>query len=288
MVIEVGILFAITSMLSWGIADFFAKKAVDKIGYTKSLLINQLIAFVPLFIYSSLFFDFHRISLNLVFIIALTAFSGVIGYLYFYKGLQKGNISIVSPIASSWVVVTILLSILIFGEKLTSLQVIGIIAIFIGIFLTSTNLKEFRKGIKKGLSSGFSEAIIAMIAWGISFFLLKPIVDTTGAVVAALFVRAMMLLFMFSWIRVIRIKISFPTKLVFVFLIVSGLLDVLGLITYNIGITTEFVSIVSSISAIFPAVTIILAYIFLKERIVGNQKIGIVAILSGLVIISLV
>lgn len=57
---------------------------------------------------------------------------------------------------------------------------------------------------------------------------------------------------------------------------------------YNLGVTTAFVSIVSPIAATFPAVTIVLAYIFLKERVVNSQKVGIVAVLAGLILISLV
>ena len=33
MAADLGILLAITAMLSWGVADFLAKKAIDKIGY---------------------------------------------------------------------------------------------------------------------------------------------------------------------------------------------------------------------------------------------------------------
>ena len=37
MALDLGILLAITAMISWGIADFFAKKAIDKIGYKTSI-----------------------------------------------------------------------------------------------------------------------------------------------------------------------------------------------------------------------------------------------------------
>lgn len=288
MAIEVGIIFAIVTMLSWGVADFLAKKAIDRIGYTRSLLINQSIALGPIFVYAILFFNIPEISASLILITIATAFLGLVGYLSFYKGLQKGNISVVSPITSSWAVITTLLAIVIFGETLSSLQIVGVLGIFIGIFLTSTNLKEFKKSIRQGTSNGVLEAIIAMVAWGLTFFLVKPIVDAAGPVMAVLFLRAIMLVFLFSWVRVSRTKIGIPTKLIFLFLIGSGLLDVFGFVTYNIGITTEFLSVVSPIVAIFPAVTIMLAYVFLKERLVNNQKIGIVAILAGLVLISLI
>lgn len=202
--------------------------------------------------------------------------------------MKKGNVSVVSPITSSWAVVTTLLASIIFKEILTPLQIVGIAIIFIGIFLASTKLKELKKSIKQGASNGVLEAVIAMFAWGLTYTLNKPLVDLAGPIMSILFIRILSFLFLFSWIGMVRVKVTFPTKWIFLLLIGSGLLDVIGLITYNFGITTEFVSIVSPIAATFPAVTIILAYIFLKEKLVNNQKIGIVAILTGLVLISLI
>lgn len=288
MAIEIGILFAIVSMLSWGIADFFAKKSIDKIGYTKSLLFNQAISLGPIFIYAMLFAKFPTFTTSLLLISIVGAFTGIAGYLYFYKGLQKGNISIVSPLTSSWAVITSLLSIFIFGEQLTSIQIAGIVAIFAGIFLTSTNLKDLKNSINKGKTNGVFEALLAMIAWGISFVLLKFVVNMAGPIWATLLGRAIGIFFIFSWVGVSKTKIDFPPKTIFLFLAIAGFLDVIAFTTYNIGITTEYVSIVSPIAAIFPAVTIILAYIFLKERVLNNQKIGIIAILIGLLLISIV
>jgi uncharacterized membrane protein len=65
------------------------------------------------------------------------------------------------------------------------------------------------------------------------------------------------------------------------------LLDFSGFLTFNLSLTTEFVSIVGPIAATYPAVTVMLAYVFLKERVANNQKIGIAAILTGLALISL-
>ena len=117
MALEIGILFAVTSMLSWGLADFFAKKAIDKIGYVRTLLMNQFIALGPILVYTILSSSLPKISIELAGITIAASFFGIVGYLYFYKGLQNGKISIVSPITSSWAVVTVLLSFFIFGES---------------------------------------------------------------------------------------------------------------------------------------------------------------------------
>jgi uncharacterized membrane protein len=46
------------------------------------------------------------------------------------------------------------------------------------------------------------------------------------------------------------------------------------------------VSIVTPIATSSPAVTIVLAHIFLNERVRLHQRIGIVAIIAGIVILS--
>ena len=56
---------------------------------------------------------------------------------------------------------------------------------------------------------------------------------------------------------------------------------------YAFGIRGEQVSIIVAIVAAFPLVTIVLARIFLKERLVLNQALGIASVITGLILISL-
>ncbi|MGA2681896.1 MAG: hypothetical protein ABSF44_08870 [Candidatus Bathyarchaeia archaeon] len=44
MAFDYGILLAITAMIGWGFADFFAKIVTDKVGYKTSTVINQIIS----------------------------------------------------------------------------------------------------------------------------------------------------------------------------------------------------------------------------------------------------
>jgi drug/metabolite transporter (DMT)-like permease len=287
MALEIGILFAITAMLSWGTADFFAKKAIDKVGYKTSLLLNHLVAFIPLLILSVLFFKLPPLSIELILITILAGILGIIAYIFLYRGFQKGNVSVVSPISASWSVITTLLAVFLFQETLTPLQIMGIITVFIGIFFASTNFAELKKSISQGRSSGVSDGLISMIAWGITYTLLRPITLAFGPIIALLFLRITAITILFSYTQINKTKISFPTRLIFIFIASAGLLDLLGFAAFNFSITTSFLSIAGPVAATYPAVTVVLAYFFLKEKVVGNQKIGIVAILAGLALISL-
>ena len=287
MILEIGILFAITTMLSWGVADFFAKKAIDNTGYRASLIISHSVTLVPIFIFAILFFRVPSFTADLVFIILVTGVLFFIGYIFLYRGFQKGNLSVVSPISASWAIITTLLAVFLFKEQLTPLQIIGIAGVFVGVFLASTNLAELKKSIKHGRHNGVMDGVLSMIAWGITYALIKPIVAAAGPIMTLLLVRVVAISALFSWVGLTKTKISLPARLIFLFLIIAGLLDFLGFMTFNFSITTEFVSIVSPIAATYPAVTVVLAYIFLKERVTTNQKIGIAAILTGIALVSL-
>ena len=287
MALDIGILFAVTAMLSWGVADFLAKKAIDKIGYKTSIVINQVVAFVPVVIFAILFFKMPSLSIDLDALTAVAGISGIFGYIFLYRGFQKGNVSVVAPITASWSVVTTLLAFFLFQEALTPIQIVGIIFVFIGVFFASTNFAEFKNSIKQGRSAGAIDGIISMIAWGISYALLRPIVSVVGPFMALLLLKLLAMATLFSWTGVTKTKIAFPTKMVFLFIATAGILDFLGYTTFNLSLTTQLVSIVGPIAATAPAVTIVLAYFFLKERVVSNQKLGIIAILAGLVLISL-
>ena len=287
MALNLGILLAITAMLSWGVADFLAKKAIDQIGYKTSIVLNQLVAFVPVTVCAILFFKMPNITGELVAITFFAGITGVIGYIFLYRGFQKGNVSVVAPITASWSVITVLLAFFLFGETLTSIQIVGIIAVFIGIFFASTNLAEIKKSFEQGRSAGTLDGVVAMIAWGISYALIKPITTQVGPIMALVFLKILGVATLVSWTAATKIKIFLPAKAVFLFIAFAGLLDFFGFLTFNFSLGTQFVSIASSIVATAPAVTVALAYVFLKERIVTNQKFGIMAILVGLVIIAI-
>jgi len=287
MALNSGILLAITAMLGWGVADFLAKKVIDQIGYRTSILLNQVVAFVPVLLIAALFFKAPSFSPGLIGITVLAGASGVIGYVFLYRGFGKGNVSVVTPITSSWSVITVLLACFFFAETLTLLQIVGIVAVFTGIFFASTNFAELKRSFKQGRSAGAVDGLIAMVAWGISYVLLKPITSAVGPIMALLYIKILTVAALFSWMGASVRKISLPTKMIFLFIAAAGLLDFFAFLAFNVSLSTQFVSVSSAIVATSPAITIALAYVFLKERLVSNQKLGIIAILVGLVLISI-
>jgi len=227
MVIAVGVLFAFVTMLSWGTADFFAKRAVDKIGYVPALLINQSIALAPICFFALVSSSLPVLSADMLLIILVTGMLGLTGYFYMYKGFKKGNLSVVSPISASWFIVTTLIATLIFAEAITPLRIIAIVNVFIGVFLTSTNLSEFRHSIRQVKYNGVQEALLSMVAWGFAFAFIKPIVDVAGPIIALMFSRLIAGSTLFLWVEATKTKILRPSRAILIILLITGLLDAL-------------------------------------------------------------
>jgi drug/metabolite transporter (DMT)-like permease len=76
---------------------------------------------------------------------------------------------------------------------------------------------------------------------------------------------------------------KFPVKL----LLLIGVFDMAGFLSYSYGVAGAYASIVAPIGSAFALVSILLAKIFLKEKISLNQMIGMAAIVSGVVLIAI-
>src|SRR4030042_2424846 len=126
-----GILYGLFTMLFWGMAIFLAALVSRKIGNILTLFWMQLFGFLVGVIYSLLNFNLLSSTLTSSLIITLFFIASfqVIAYLAFYKGLEKGQVSLVSPLGASWGLITAILSIIFFKEVLKTSQLFAILLI---------------------------------------------------------------------------------------------------------------------------------------------------------------
>ena len=273
-------------MLAWGVADFFAAKAVRKSSVFKTYFWSQSIALTIYLLAFLLFFEFPAISLVTFGIILICAFLGITSVMSFYKCLQIGTVSIISPISAAFWVVTVILSLIVLNETLTALQTISIGIIILGGILASFKYHDLIKLRLKNITAGVGYAIYAMFAWGVLFVLLDILIADLGWFLPILLLVSIEIFCLLSYSGTVRKNISF-LKNVALFVFLVGVLEAIAFLSLGFGISLEHTSIVAPIISAFPAITIILATIFFKEILELNQKVGIVAVLAGLVLLAL-
>jgi uncharacterized membrane protein len=281
--ISQGIVFGIVSMLSWGCSDFFVAKSARKTDPFKAFLWSQTIALTLMF---PIFFKFFEVPKFTASIIGLVLASGVLTVIAnwsFYKALRVGKVAIVMPVESCWAVVTVFLSIALLNEVLTTLQISGVIFAIGGAVLVSFKWKDIIK--LKNRAKGVNYAVVAAAAYGADFILIDMMTEKIGWFLPILLIGIVTAIYLLIYSRIEKIDISFP-KNAAIFIALVGLLDTVAYLAYSLGVTSEYGSIVAPIGAASPAVSVILARIFFRERIHSNQQIGVVSVLIGLFLLS--
>src|SRR4051812_36014873 len=95
-------------MLGWGTADFFAKKAIDKIGDIVALVWAHIAGSLLLLVFLLAFLLTHRVALAMpasqIDWLGTGFFGALQGavYLFVYIGFGKGQISILNPLFASF------------------------------------------------------------------------------------------------------------------------------------------------------------------------------------------
>lgn len=188
------------------------------------------------------------------------------------------------PVASCWAVVTVFLSLTLLHEVLTATQAVGISLAIGGAVLVSFKWKDLMRF--RNHTKGLKYAIIAALAFGSDFVVIDLLVSEIGWFLPIFLVCIITAFFLFAYSGAAKKDISFP-KNILLFIILVGVLDTVAYLSYSTGVTSEYAAIVAPIGAASPAVSIILARIFFKEKLHFNQKIGAISVLAGLILLSL-
>lgn len=286
--VSVGVLLALIPLFGWGFADLIARFAVEKEHYYKVLFYSQALG-IPITLLTIFFLGgFNPLSPSLIPHVFVLGFLWTMGFLFYYKAILAGKLSIVSPVAASWALIPVFFGVFVFGNQITFLTGTGIVLSIFGVILASTSFSEVRKYKKAFLMDGVPYALAAMLSWGFMFAFLGDVVDGLGPFMPVLILKSLLILFLAFLAPLTGKSISFPVRSVFPLIFLNGLFEVIAFLGFNYSLQTEFISVVSPVAAAFPAVTVVLAHYFLKERIELNQKIGILLILLGLIFLAII
>lgn len=279
MALTLGIIFGLLAMLGWGLSDFLSKNAVNRIGAYKTFFYFYSTGAIITIILFTFFPKFSKLSAFLIFLFLIEAFLNLLGCVFFYKGMEKQKVSIVSPIVACNPVIVVLLSYFLLKEIIALPQIIAFILMISGLILISWE-KKYKIESKKGIYLALS----AMLIFGFSVFIFGYLIKTTNWLFALMIGRILTWVFSFSFFKLK--KISFKVKSIIPLLILIGVLDIGAVISFSMGVSVSFVSLVSVISSLYPLIVLILSRIFFKEKLNLYQKIGVIIILLGLVLIS--
>jgi drug/metabolite transporter (DMT)-like permease len=304
-----GIVLGLFAALCWGVADFCARGATQAAGTLRTLWSVNAIATAALLLVGLpsglLSLSGHPTSVVLVAASLNLVIMG--GAALLYRAFAIGTLSLVSPIAASFAAITALLA-LASGEHPAPAQLAGIALTLGGVALASTApghpAMEPRQRVRLGrlhLAPGLIEALCAMLLFGVCYWALRYVVAALGGVTVVFIGKLSDLLVLSALVAAVAlwpVRSAFAAKPevslwrrvtargFLVWAVPVALLDTTANLAYNLGIATALTSVVSVLSSLFSAVTVLLAAIFLGERLARWQWAGVAAILLGIALVS--
>lgn len=293
--LAVATLAGLGGMAGWGVADFLAKKTIDRIGDLTTLFWAQAIGIAPLlgiFAVSRHVPTLH--AYDLLWLVLLGAASAL-SYLSLYAGFGKGQVSFLSPVFAAHAALVVILSAWVFDEDIATRQWIAIAVVIVGVVVISTNLSELSHVLHDTATSrtgGLAQTLTAAVAYALWLVLLNRFIGERDWVFFLLVIRAAAAGTLIAFARGTRRSFGLgPTadrRAVAPYLLVIGASDVAAFaaVAYGFSATTH-TSIVAVLSATFSLPTLLLARIFLKERLVRSQKLAAGVILVGIAAVSI-
>jgi drug/metabolite transporter (DMT)-like permease len=278
------VLVGLTSALVFGAADFLGGLASKRLS---AILVTAIAAATGLVVLVLLLpLIGGKWSSEAVLFGAASGISGAIAIGLLYACLAIGPMSILSPLTAVVSAIVPLTVGLVGGERL---GLVGYIAL--GLALIAVVLVGFvpEKGVVRPSLKGVLMAIGSGIAIGAFLILIDATPDDSG-IVPLVINRATNSAIMFTLVGVLALiasrrgtstaPVSWRAGLQFA--VLCGVLDVVANVGLLLGVRIGELSVIAVLTALYPAGTIILAAIVLKERIAPVQYVGLaLAIVSG-------
>lgn len=202
-------------------------------------------------------------------------------WLCYFKALQLGDVNKVVPIDKSSTILTMILAFIFLNEKITINMVIGIIGIAIGTYLMIQKKEEVEKVVKgkAWLIYALLSALFASLTSILGKVGIENIESNLGTAIRTIVVLIM------SWIIVFATKKQSDVKKIdkrsLIFLILSGIATGASWLCYYKALQDGLASIVVPIDKLSILVTVLFAYIFLKEKLSKKSLLGLILIVVG-------
>ena len=278
------ILLGIGGMFGWGIYDFLGGVFSKQIGSFKSLFWSQLAGLISILLLAFIF----KAEINIpVLAIILSPVASIVysaGYLFFFKGFEKGNVSIIAATMNLWAVFTMLFAFIFMGQRLTATQTIGVFMIIAGATLASIDWGSIGSQ-KLRLSLGVREAIFGAFFFGIFWNISEIISEEIGWLMTTLLVKFGIAIFLLIFSFAVKQEVGLmnsSTKTKYVILLM-GIIEVGAVALVNYGLTIGDAILITPIASALSIVTILLAVIFLKDKVSKFQGIGVCMAIVGII-----
>jgi drug/metabolite transporter (DMT)-like permease len=281
-----GTLLGLGAALCWGLGDFAITTLARYVGSAKSLLYIQVFSLLSWIALIWVFPFEMKGGMNPWVLAALAGAFHVAGLVATYRAFEIGTLSFVSPIASSFAIVTALIFVLT-GSAPPVIALVGTLLLVFGIVVVTKSTANQGPVTTRGVP----EAIASAVCFGVMFWLFGAYVEKSlGYVYPLILLKVMATSYAAAYAATSKEKLQEKPpgagKLALIALIAAAM-DSLAWVCYLFAMAKAHSAVVTALASLFSVVTVVLAGIFLKERLNKLQWVGVAVVLTGILLVSL-
>lgn len=278
------IVFAFLSALFAGITCILAKIGIKNtdshLATALRTIIVLLFAWLMVFVVGSQGTIGDIGTKSLVFLI-LSGLSTGASWICYFKALQLGDVNKVVPIDKSSTVLTMLLAFTFLGETLTANKILGMCAIAIGTYLMIQKKQSEQKEVKdrRWLAYAALSAVFAALTSILGKVGIENVESNLGTAIRTIVVLIMAWSIVFFEGKQYNIKKI--DKKSWIFIVLSGFATGFSWLFYYRALKDGQASIVAPIDKLSILVTVVFAYLFLKEKLSKKALLGLAVLILG-------
>lgn len=277
---------ALASSAVWGTADFvggFFSKRLNPVKVVALSQLGGLFAALMFFLWVSVWGS-HGSSPLWVPLAwgAVAGLCGAVGLLTLYAALSIGTMGVVSPITACGAVVPVVLG-LVRGDSWTLTVGLGLLVALVGAVLASGPELSGEVGAKPVIL-----ACVAAVGFGFALYGMDGGArhDLSAAMLGMRLGSLTLLLPLFVSLMARGRAGAALEKRDVLFLPLLGMGDLLANLLFAAASAQGVVSIVAVLGSLYPVATLVLARIFLHERLRGIQLVGVALTVAGVILVT--
>lgn len=222
---------------------------------------------------------------NLLFLV-LSGLSTGASWICYFRALQLGNVNKVTPIDKSSTILTMILAFLILGEPITGFMLLGMVLMGAGTLLMIQK-KEGESEVKdrRWLIFALLSAVFAALTSILGKMGVQGINSNLGTAIRTIVVLIMAWVIVFAQGK--QKLIHTLSRNNWIFLVLSGISTGASWLFYYRALQEGIASIVVPIDKLSIVVTIVIARIFLHEKLSGRALVGLLGIVAGTLVLLL-
>lgn len=209
---------------------------------------------------------------------------GLVGVLLLYRGLAVGRMGVIAPVTAVGAAILPLGYGITSGERPSATALVGVVLALVAVVLVAsggtatdgphepTSAKELTLAATAGAAFGAGFILLAESGEGSGFW---PLLAARSASVPLAVAAALA--------GGHRLVITRGSR---VAVVAAGALDVIAIALYLLASRRGLISLVAVLGSLYPAATVLLARLVLREHLVRTQLVGLVLALAGVVLIA--